>query len=152
MKLKTVICEDEEEEIIIKAKSRDDKIIFLEDIIKNAIGENDTILLHNNQTQYFIPIKKILFLESLDGKVAVHTAENIFYSNYKLYELLKILPSYFERASKSTIINTKAVYSVKKNIYSSSEISFNSCAKKAYLSRNYYKIFMDKINETRIKT
>lgn len=152
MKLKTIICEDDDEEIVIKAKTRDDKLSYLEDIIKNAIGENDTVLLHNNQTQYLISIKNILFLESLDGKVAVHTAENIFYSNYKLYELLRILPSYFERASKSTIINTKVVYSIKKNIYSSSEISFNGCAKKAYLSRNYYKIFMDKINETRIKS
>ena len=94
--------------------------------------------------------KDIIFCESYDGKVACHTNDGIFYSSYKLYELERILPFYFARASKSSLINAKQVYSIRKNISGASEIAFKGSLKKAYLSRNYYKIFMEKINETRL--
>lgn len=150
MKITTVIADGEDEEIRIVCKERNDRIIFIEDILKNAVGHNDTLLLTSSDMQYFIASKELLFCESLDGKIACHTKDGIFYSSYKLYELEKILPYYFCRASKSSLINTKLVYSIKKNISGASEISFKSSAKKAYLSRSYYKPFMEKMNETRL--
>lgn len=145
-----MIDESGDEEIIIKARERNEKIIYIENIIKNATGQSDTLLLSIGLTQYFIPIRDILFIESLEGKTSAHTRDKIFYSSYKLYELEKILPNYFCRASKSSIVNIKPIYSIKKNITGASEVSFKECAKKAYLSRSYYKLFMEKINETRL--
>lgn len=150
LKLTTVIT-DGDEEIVIKCNDRSDKIVMLEDLIKNALGTNETILLTSGQMQYYIAVKDILFCESLEGKVACHTADGMFYSDMKLYELEAVLPSSFGRASKSSIINGKQIYSIRKNIAGSSEVTFRQSTKKAYLSRSYFKSFTEKINETRLK-
>ncbi len=150
MKLSTVISESEDEEIVIKCRKRNEKIVFIEDLIKNAVGHNDSLLLTSGDMQYFIPIKEIVFCESLDSKTVCHTKDKVMYSSYKLYELEKILSPNFCRASKSTLINCREVYSVKKNLAGASEVNFRSTQKKAYLSRSYYKMFMEKMNETRL--
>lgn len=150
MKLRTVICDIGEDEIVISCRERDDKIVFLEDLIKNAIGHNDSLLLSSGETQYFIPIKEIIFCESFEGKTVCHTKDKILSSPYKLFELEKILSPVFCRASKSTIINCREVYSVKKNLAGPSEIAFRSTPKRAFLSRSYYKMFMERMNETRL--
>ncbi len=149
MKLRTVITDDSDDEIVISCKERNDKIIFIEDIIKNAIGQTDTLLLTSGDMQYFIPIKEIVLCESLSSKTACHTKDNILFSSYKLYELERILSPTFIRASKSTIVNSREIYAIKKNIAGASEITFRSTPKKAYLSRSYYKMFIEKMNETR---
>lgn len=151
VKVLTVISQNEDEEIIINCKERNDKIIFLEDLINNAIGKSDTILLTSADTQFYIPIKNILFCESFDGKTLCHTESQILFSSYKLYELEMILPTVFCRASKSCIINCKRIYSIKKNISGASEVRFDASNKKAYLSRSYYKPFMERLNEMRLK-
>ena len=148
MKLRTVVY-DGDEEIVISCRERDDKIIFIEDLIKNAIGQNDSLLLTSGDVQYFIPIKEILFCESFEGHTICHTKDKVLNSAYKLYELEKILSPMFCRASKSTLINCREVYSIRKNLAGASEVSFRSTPKKAYLSRSYYKMFMEKINEMR---
>ena len=149
MKLRTVIS-DGDEEIVITCKERSDKIVFIEDLIKNAIGHGSALLLTSGELQYFIPIKEIIFCESYDGRTICHTSDKVLNSSYKLFELEKILSPVFCRASKSTLINCREVYSVRKNLAGPSEISFRSTAKKAYLSRSYYKMFMEKMNETRL--
>lgn len=150
MKIRTVISDSEDEEIVISCKERNDKIVYLEDLIKNAVGHNDTLLLTGGEMQYFIPVKDIFFCESLDSKVACHTKDNVFYSSYKLYELEKILSPTFCRISKSAIVNCKEVYAVRKNLAGASEVSFRQTTKKTYLSRSYYKMFMERMNETRL--
>ena len=149
MKLRTVIS-DSDEEIVISCRERDDRIVFIEDLIKNAIGQGDTLLLTSGDLQFFIPIKEIVFCESYDGHTLCHTKDKILSSSYKLYELEKILSPIFCRASKSTLVNCRDVYSVRKNLTGPSEISFRSTTKKAFLSRNYYKMFMERMNETRL--
>ncbi len=149
MKLRTVIS-DGDEEIVITCKERSDKIVFIEDLIKNAVGHGSALLLTSGELQYFIPIKEIIFCESYDGRTICHTSDKVLNSSYKLFELEKILSPVFSRASKSTLVNCREVYSIKKNLAGASEIAFRSTQKKAYLSRSYYKMFMEKMNETRL--
>ncbi len=150
MKLRTVISDSGEDEVVISCRERTDNVVFLEDLIKNAIGHNDSLLLSSGETQYFIPIKEIVFCESFEGRTVCHTKDKVLNSAYKLFELEKILSPVFCRASKSTLINCREVYSVRKNLAGPSEISFRSTPKKAYLSRSYYKMFMERMNETRL--
>ena len=58
---------------------------------------------------------------------------------HRLYELEEFLPSYFLRVSKSTILNSKEVYSITKSLTASSLVEFRGTHKKVYVSRNYYK-------------
>ena len=150
MKLRTIISEDADEEITLVCRERDERILFLEDVIRNAIGRDSELLLNIGHTEYFIAKKDILFFESTEGKIMAHTADNIYTTSYKLYELEQLLPPFFARASKSCIINTAAIHSLRKNITGASEIAFRSCPKRVYLSRSYYKPFMERLNETRL--
>ncbi len=149
MKLRTVITHGDEE-IVISCRERNEKVVFIEDLIKNAVGLGDSLLLTSGDLQYFIPIKEIIFCESFDGHTICHTKDKVLSSSYKLFELEKILSPVFCRASKSTLINCREVYSVKKNLAGASEVAFRATPKKAYLSRSYYKMFMERMNETRL--
>ncbi|MBQ5426779.1 MAG: LytTR family transcriptional regulator DNA-binding domain-containing protein, partial [Pseudobutyrivibrio sp.] len=82
---------------------------------------------------------------------AIHTAKSIYRIRQKLYELEEILPRDFIRVSKSTIVNTDLISSIKKNITGASEISFRNCTKQAYASRNYIKALIEIMDEKRLK-
>ena len=53
------------------------------------------------------------------------------------------------RVSKSTIVNLNHIYSITKNITASSVIEFNNCHKRVYVSRNYYKALIERLDEKR---
>ena len=101
-------------------------------------------------TEYYVPIKEILFFEAFNGKVYAHTVERMYMTPYKLFELENIMPSSFVRISKSTIANIMLITSLRREIVGNGEISFRSCEKKAYFSRGYYKVLRDKIDEMRL--
>ena len=62
-----------------------------------------------------------------------------------------ILPRSFIRVSKSTIVNTDLIVSIKKNITGASEVSFKGSTKRAYASRNYIKLLIEIMEEKRLK-
>ena len=68
-----------------------------------------------------------------------------------LYELEELLPGQFMRVSKSAILNTSHVYSITKNLSSSSVVQFRNTHKQVYVSRMYYKPLKCKLEEKRIK-
>ena len=53
------------------------------------------------------------------------------------------------RVSKSTIVNLDHIYSITKNITSSSIVEFAGCHKQIYVSRNYYKALIARLDEKR---
>lgn len=55
----------------------------------------------------------------------------------------------FLRISKSTILNTNHIYSITRNITSSSIVEFQHTHKKVFVSRHYYKILQLKLSEKR---
>ena len=95
--------------------------------------------------------KTILFLEADGNYISVHTAKSIYRVRQKLYELEELLPRDFLRVSKSTIVNTELIASIKKNITGASEISFRNSTKKTYASRNYIKALIEIMDEKRLK-
>ena len=61
-----------------------------------------------------------------------------------------MLPGFFMRVSKSTILNTDRVYSLTRNLTASSLVTFADSHKQVYVSRNYYKALVNKIKEKRV--
>ena len=98
-----------------------------------------------------LTLDEILFFETADSVVAVHTATQIYETHLRLYELEKMLPGSFLRVSKSCIMNTGMIRSVRKNITGASEVEFTDSVKKAYVSRSYFKVLTDKLEEKRLK-
>ena len=59
------------------------------------------------------------------------------------------MPWYFRRISKSAILNVKKVYSITRNITSSSLVEFQNTPKQIYVSRAYLKPLLSQIEEMR---
>ncbi|NLC26013.1 MAG: LytTR family transcriptional regulator, partial [Fastidiosipila sp.] len=54
------------------------------------------------------------------------------------------------RVSKSTIVNVKKIKSIQRGISSIREIEFHNSQKSVYVSRKYYPLFRDKMEERSI--
>ena len=138
----------EEEEIVVKAKefSEEVKLIY-EQLNNKSFSSNNFLLLYDEEREYVISIKDILFFETELDNVYAHTINHTFLCKLRLYELEESLPISFMRISKSTIINVGHVYSIERKLSATSLVQFNNCAKEVYVSRRYYKLLKEKLLE-----
>lgn len=137
--------EIQENEIVLRCRAIDDEILELQRQISNMTTLSGKLEVFSDQTDYYISYSEILFLETDGSRVMVHTKDQIFCTKQKLFELEEILPGYFMRVSKSTILNTREIRCIHKNITGASEIEFSGSVKKTYVSRNYYKVLVEKM-------
>ena len=150
MKIKIEIDDTiNEEEIIIRCSSFTNNVKKIQDYLENINNSNKDLIFYKDNSEFYIKIEDILFFETDNGTVNAHTLKDIFYVKYKLYELENILPGYFIRVSKSTILNMNHIYSLTKNISSVSIVEFKDTYKKVYVSRNYYKLLKQRLEEKR---
>ena len=105
-----------EESVVIRCRTLDDRILRIQQAISEQTTKDLTILLHKNENEYYMPLEEILFFESENKNIRAHTKSDIYETEYKLYELEELLPGYFMRISKSTIVNLNHIYSITKNI------------------------------------
>ena len=150
MKMKIIIDENLlEDEIIIKCKSINKNIQALEQFISNIKRSDLQIIFYKKTEEYYFNLDLILFFETSNNVVYAHTTKEVYEIKYRLYELEKILPQNFTRISKSTIININKIFSINKNITSSSLIEFYNTYKQVYVSRMYFKNLSNKMKEGR---
>ena len=150
--MKVVIEVDEglaEECIVIKCQQLDDRVVKLQSLLSEQLNSDIELLLRKNEKEYYIPAEQILFFETENKQVFAHTKTDMYETDCKLYELEEMLTKDFMRISKSAIVNLKHIFSISKNITSSSVIEFNNSHKKVYVSRNYYKALVEQLEEKR---
>ena len=126
---------DSEEEVVIRCNTLSEEVMMLQKQLSEIVSSK---------------LNEILFLETTDTFLAVHTAKEIYSAKERLYTLEEMLPSSFIRISKSSIVNIANIRSVKRNITGPSEIEFAGTVKKAYASRNYLKQLMNRLEEKRL--
>jgi len=132
-------------EVTIKCAEVDNQVIGLQKLLSEANTLKPQISFFKEDVEYFLPIDKVLFFETDGGLIRAHTATEEFEVKHKLYELEEMLPSFFLRVSKSTILNTHQVYSITKNLTGASKVEFQGTYKIVYCSRNYYKALKDNL-------
>ena len=96
-------------------------------------------------------IRQIIKNLNLDNKVYAHTKTACYICPMSIAALAAFLPRSFCRASKSTIINVMKIRSISRSPTGVGEVAFNGTEKKAFISRNYYKVVREIIEETRLK-
>ena len=139
-----------EEEIVIRCKSLNEDVISIQKRITDAVNSRIQLEVTRGEKEYYITIDEILFFETDSSGVVVHTANQIYETKYRLYELEDLLPGNFIRVSKSTILNSARVRAIHKNITGASEVEFNGTTKKVFVSRNYLKLLLEKLEEKRL--
>lgn len=150
MKIRIEIDETaQEDEIIVKCRELNDNVRRIQQAVAE-ISDRNEIEFFKDGTEYFLPVESVLFFETAGNLINAHTADDVFQVKFKLYELENILPGYFVRVSKSTILNIRHIYSIEKNITSSSLVRFSKTHKQVYVSRNYYRFLKQRLSERRI--
>lgn len=99
-------------------------------------GEN--ITFYKDNQEFYFPLEDVLFFETEGEHIHAHTANDAYRIKFRLYELEELLPKDFIRASKSSIVNVRKIYSIARNMTSSSLIRFAGSHKQVYVSRYYY--------------
>ena len=151
MKIKNEIDEGlAEEEIVIRCKSLNEDVITIQKRITDAVNSRMQLEVSKDDKEYYLIIDEILFFETDINGVIVHTATQMYETKLKLYELEDILPGNFIRVSKSAILNSSKVRAIHKNITGASEVEFVGSSKKVFVSRNYFKVLMAKLEEKRL--
>ncbi len=151
MKVKIEIQEGlEEEEVVIRCGSLNDSVIGLQNLISKQGSGKRCLGLTKGETQYYVPVEDIYFLETEGREIRAHTADQIYECGFRLYELEELLPGSFMRISKSTIANLDHIYSITRNLTASSEVEFSGSKKKALVSRNYYRALVERLNTKKL--
>jgi len=140
-----LIDESAEDEVVIRCSRVDGNVQKLQEFIKSLSTPKMTF--YKNQEEFYLPLEDILFFETNGEQVFAHTANEAFKVKHRLYELEEILPKPFTRIAKGTIVNTKQIYAINRNLTSSSKISFNNTHKHIYVSRHYFKTLKEKMGE-----
>ena len=82
-----------EEEITIHCRELNDEVISLQKRISEAIQSKMMLNVTKGELEYYLNLPEILFFETADSIVAVHTKGQIFETRMKLYELEELLPA-----------------------------------------------------------
>ncbi|AFS78962.1 HTH-type transcriptional regulator, LytR family [Gottschalkia acidurici 9a] len=138
-----------ESEVIIRCNELSEDVKNIQTILSDMLSHKKHITFYRDDTEYYISLEKILFFETESNGICAHTIDNIYSVKYKLYELEEVLPGYFMRVSKSTILNTNHIYSITRKLSSSSKVEFQNTHKQVYVSRYYYKPLKIKLLEKR---
>ncbi|KRL55801.1 LytTR family DNA-binding domain-containing protein [Furfurilactobacillus rossiae] len=140
--------ECKEPEVIIRTATVNDEVKQLEQRLVGIHTNENALACFQGSTQYFVSLDDILFIETADRLLQVHTALDIFNNRQRLYELVDELPGFFLQVSKSTIINLHYVSALNKSL-SSCLVSFAGSHKEVYASRRYTKQLQERLNEMR---
>ena len=149
LKIRIEMFEGVQEEVVIRCREITPEIIRLQQLLSGNSDRSNQFLLYKGDTEYYLNVNDIIFFETEGNAVMAHTKNDMYETRRKLYELEELLRGRFQRISKSAIVNVDKVYSIKRNVTSSSAIEFQGTHKQIYVSRAYYKVLREKLEEKR---
>ena len=137
----------DEPEMIIRAPRLTEDVARLQQLILEQ--KMTPLTFYKDRSEYFVDVSEILFFETDGEKIYGHTREEAYEVRQKLYELEEILPIAFCRICKSTIVNTKQIYSIEKSFSGTSTVNFYQTHKQVHVSRHYYQLLKERLKEMR---
>ena len=149
LKIRIEMSEGVQEEVVIRCREITPEIIRLQQLLSGDSDRSNQFLLYKGDTEYYLNVNDIIFFETEGNAVMAHTRDDVYETRRKLYELEELSGGRFQRISKSAIVNVDKVYSIKRNVTSSSAIEFQGTHKQIYVSRAYYKVLREKLEEKR---
>ena len=149
LKIRIEMSEGVQEEVVIRCREITPEIIRLQQLLSGDSDRSNQFLLYKGDTEYYLNVNDIIFFETEGNAVMAHTKNDMYETRRKLYELEELSGGRFQRISKSAIVNVDKVYSIKRNVTSSSAIEFQETHKQIYVSRAYYKVLREKLEEKR---
>ncbi len=134
-----------EDEVIIRCGRVDERVRRIQQYALEQAG-GPQLTFYQGSEEYYFPLDEVLFFETESEAVYAHTAKEAYRIRHRLYELEELLPRQFLRVSKSTIVNLSRIYSIKRDLTSSSLIQFADSHKHVYVSRHYYRALRQRLD------
>ncbi|MGL4820191.1 MAG: LytTR family DNA-binding domain-containing protein [Bacilli bacterium] len=150
MKIQIELCASDEDVVVIRCREMTEEIMQLHKVISAQVRGENRLVFYKEQTAYYFDVQDVLFFETEGKTIQAHTRKDVYEVKQKLYELEEMLPATFLRISKSTIVNSKKVYAVTRQLTTANCVEFQDTYKQVYVSRQYYKNFKEKLEEKRI--
>lgn len=138
-----------EEEIIIRSSGLNEQVLGIQKALSEISRQDQQIIFFKDETEYYLPLAEILFFETDGKEIHAHTSDDIYKIKHRLYELEEILPGYFMRVSKSTILNIRCIYAINRSVSTPCTVQFKNTHKQVYVSRYYYKPLRSRLEEKR---
>ncbi|MBT9024217.1 LytTR family DNA-binding domain-containing protein [Lactobacillus delbrueckii] len=135
-----------EDQLIIKAKKLTPEIEAALAFLEEKMAQKITV--YQGSDVIILPLTSILFFETSDRHVWAHDREGSYLVKQTLRQLEAILPSDFDRASKSALVNCRQINAVKRSIMGC-ELGFTASYKKVFVSRRYYQTLISNLHEMR---
>ena len=128
--------------VIIQCAEITDDIRKLETLI---LGGSQKISCTKNYMTHLVDRREVLYIESVDKQCFLYTADEMYETNLKLYELEEILNVVgFFRCAKSQIINIAKIKSLCPDFGGRIEAEMEN-GEKIIISRQYAKSFRERI-------
>jgi len=133
----------EEEEIILRCASVDDKILKL---IQSLKTEKDALTGYLEDKIQKLTLKDIFYFESVDNKVYAYTAKQVYEVHKKLYEIEEeYTDTDLLRISKATIVNVSKITYVRPMLNGRFEAKLKN-NEKVIISRQYVPALKEKLD------
>ena len=133
-----------EVEVIIRGDVSDPEVAELLRLLGNK--STGRLMVNREEEQFLLEASQIVYLETADNRVKVHTATETFESKQKLYELMEQLRSAsFVQVSKSTLVNLNSVKSIQAEFSGNYLIKLKNRSEMLTLSRKYFREFKEHI-------
>ena len=130
----------DEPEILIRAPRLTPELTQLQErILEQKVAP---LAFYKDRSEYFLDVASILFFETDGEKIFGHTKDEAYEVKQKLYELEELLPIAFCRISKQ-------IYSLEKSFSGTSTVNFYQTHKQVHVSRRYYQLLKERLNEMR---
>lgn len=131
-----------EVEIVVKCNSIDER---LENLISSIRLYNSTISGKKGNKIYFLKPEEVFYFDTVDEKNFIYTAENVYETNLKLYEIQERFEgTSIIRVSKSIILNLMKIDYVTPLLNGRIEAVLQN-KEKVIISRQYVPIFKNKL-------
>lgn len=151
MKIRIEVLENLiEDEVVIKCSRLSKDVNKIQRAIADITSKSQRFIFYKGDTEYYLSLEEVLFFETEENSICVHTVDNLYQTKYRLYELEELLPGYFMRVSKSAILNINQIYSISRNLSAASIVQFQNTHKQVYVSRYYYKPLKERLEEKRM--
>jgi DNA-binding LytR/AlgR family response regulator len=139
--------QEQAEEVVVYCRNVTPEVeAFARQITHMAVNNPQPSFFRGDE-QFYLTFREILFFETDSEKVFAHTTASAYETPMRLYELEKCLPGYFARVSRSAIVNTLQVFSIRKGLTGVSQINFRNSAKVIYGSRMFSQNLYQRMEE-----
>lgn len=132
-----------ETEVIIRGDVTSAEVISLLQFLNKR---SDKLMLFKEESQHIVDADEIVFIEVVDSKIYVHTAQDTYEAKEKLYEIKELVGTgSFAQISKSVIVNINCVKSIQAEFSGNYRIKLKCRKESLTISRKYFKEFKDRI-------